>query len=80
MFQKIKIELLDCQVDLVLKSLEMLSYMYGFIYPRSSKSKTNEENLRISMANDTYNQILNQLKNSEISAKNERVEKIFKKI
>ena len=30
-----KIELLDCQVDLILKSLEMVCYMYQFIYPRS---------------------------------------------
>ena len=55
-----KIELLDCQVDLILRSLEFYRYTYNFIYPRSNKSKTLEENLRISLVNDTYEQILNQ--------------------
>ncbi len=58
--RKNKLELLDCQVDLILKSLEMYSYMYQFIYPRSNKSMTNEENLRISLVKDTYEQILNE--------------------
>lgn len=74
-----KIELLDCQVDLILKSLEMVCYMYNFIYPRSQKSKTNEENLRITMVTDTYEQILNQYKSTEKSTKNEIPKKIFKK-
>lgn len=55
-----KIELLDCQVDLILRSLEFYKYTYNFIYPRNNKSKTLEENLRISLVNDTYEQILNQ--------------------
>lgn len=55
-----KIELLDCQVDLILRSLEFYSYTYNFIYPRNNRSKTLEENLRISLVNDTYEQILNQ--------------------
>ncbi len=63
--RKNKIELLDCQVDLILKSLEMYKYMYGFIYPRSNKSLTNEENLRISLVTDTYEQILNEYTNSK---------------
>lgn len=67
--KKNKLELLDCQVDLVLKSLEMVSYMYQFIYPRSQKSLTDEENLRISLVTDTFEQILNQYKNGEKSTK-----------
>lgn len=55
-----KIELLDCQVDLILRSLEFYSYTYNFIYPRNNKSKTLEENLRICLVRDTYEQILNQ--------------------
>ena len=58
--RKNRIELLDCQVDLILKSLEMYRYMYQFIYPRAGKSLTNEENLRICLVTDTYEQIANQ--------------------
>ncbi len=65
LIRKNKIELLDCQVDLILKSLEMYSYMYQFIYPRSNKSLTNEENLRVSLVRDTFEQILNQFNDSK---------------
>lgn len=58
--RKNKLELLDCQIDLILRSLEFYSYTYQFIYPRSNKSLTNEENLRICLVRDTYHQILNQ--------------------
>jgi hypothetical protein len=63
--RKNKIELLDCQVDLILKSLEMYGYMYQFIYPRSSKTLTNEENLRISLVRDTFEQILSEYNESK---------------
>ena len=55
-----KLELLDCQIDLILRSLEFYCYAYEFIYPRSGKSKTLEENLRISLVKNTYEQILTQ--------------------
>lgn len=74
-----KIELLDCQVDLILKSLELVCYMYQFIYPRSHKSMTKEENLRVSLATDTYEQILNQYKNNENSAKTDNQKNFFRK-
>lgn len=74
-----KIELLDCQVDLVLKSLEMVCYMYQFIYPRGQKSMTKEENLRVSMVTDTYEQILNQYRSIEKSTKISNSKKNFKK-
>ena len=38
--RKNKIELLDCQVDLILRSLEFYSYTYQYIYPRRGKSET----------------------------------------
>lgn len=63
--RKNKIELLDCQVDLILKSLEMYSYMYQFIYPRSNKTLSNEENLRISLVKDTFEQILSEYNDSK---------------
>lgn len=77
--KKIKIELLECQVDLLLKSLQMYCYMYQYIYPRSQKSLTKEENLRISLVTDTYEQILNQCKNAEKSTKNSNQKNILKK-
>ena len=58
--RKNKIELLDCQVDLILRSLEFYAYTYQFIYPRRHKSESKEENLRICLVRDTYEQILNQ--------------------
>ena len=58
--RKNKLELLDCQIDLILRSLEFYCYTYQFIYPRSNKSLTNEENLRICLVRDTYHQILEQ--------------------
>lgn len=63
--RKNNIELLDCQVDLILRSLEFYSYTYKFIYPRRGKSESKEENLRISLVTDTYEQILNQYSNSK---------------
>lgn len=78
-----KIELLDCQVDLILKSLEFYCYTYEFIYPRTHKSKSTEENLRITLVTDTYNQILAQFEKSKVenpildNNKNEKIYKIF---
>lgn len=76
-----KIELLDCQIDLILKSLEFYCYTYKFIYPRTNKSKSKEENLRISLVTDTYNQILEQFKKSKVEnpilENNEKIYKIF---
>ena len=57
--RKNDISLLDCQVDLILDSLEFYSYTYQYIYPRR-KSLSKEENLRISLVRDTYEQISNQ--------------------
>ncbi len=62
--QKNNIYLLNCQVDLILRSLEFYCYTYTFIYPRSSKNTTKEENLRLSLVRDTYHQILFQYKNN----------------
>ena len=60
-----KIELLDCQVDLILRSLEFYSYTYKYIYPRRGKNESKEENLRISLVNDTYEMIVSQFKISK---------------
>lgn len=62
--KKNKIELMNCQVDLVLRSLEFYCYTYQFVYPRAGKSASDEENLRICFVRDTYHQILNQYDNN----------------
>ncbi len=73
---KNNIELLDCQIDLILKSLEFYNYTYKFIYPRTKKSKTLEENLRISLVNDTYEQILSQYNTKNLSESENNFKKI----
>lgn len=55
--RKNEISLLDCQVDLILRSLEFYLYTYKFIYPRRKESETEEENLRKTLVRDTYVQI-----------------------
>lgn len=79
--EKNKIELLNCQVDLILRSLEFYSYTYQFIYPRRGKSETLEENLRISLVHDTYHQITSQLHlNEHIYDDYNKFKKDFEKV
>ena len=79
--EKNKIELLNCQVDLILRSLEFYAYTYQFIYPRRGKSETLEENLRISLVRDTYHQITNQLHlNEDIYDEYNKFKKNFEKV
>lgn len=73
--RKNKIELLDCQVDLILRSLEFYCYTYQYIYPRRGKSESLEENLRICLVRDTYEQILNEF---GISKTENSIEENFK--
>ena len=56
--RKNKLELLDCQIDLLLKSLELYAYTFNYICPRRGKSETLEENLRKCLIRDTYHQIV----------------------
>jgi hypothetical protein len=87
--RKNKIELLDCQVDLILKSLEMYAYMYKYVYPRTKDCLTLEENLRVSLVTGTYEQIANQfgiskknniIQNTDNSTKKENEQKNNEKI
>ncbi len=71
--EKQNISLLNCQVDLILRSLEFYSYTYNFIYPRRGKSESLEENLRKSLVRDTYHQITSQIKITNSDSKNENV-------
>lgn len=81
--RKNKIELLDCQIDLILRSLEFYAYTYQYIYPRRGKSQTLEENLRICLVRDTYEQILNEFgisKNNNLINENLKFKNKFKKV
>lgn len=59
--KKCTIELLDCQCEIVLKSLEYYCYSVNFLYDRRKKNTSKENELRISLVTDTYHQIQNQL-------------------
>lgn len=73
--RKHDIPLMDCQVDLILKSLTMYSYVYKYVCP-CQKSQTREEDLRIALVRDTIEQIYNVY---TISKKEQnQVEKDFK--
>ena len=64
--RKNNIELLDCQVEIVLKSLEFYCYTYNYIYPRTKKKfESPEAALRLSLIRETYQQILSQYRDSE---------------
>ena len=63
--RKHDISLLDCQVDLILRSLAFYKYTYEFVYPRRKENKSLEENLRISLVKDTYEQIFTQYTDSK---------------
>lgn len=60
---------LDCQVDLILRSLAFYKYTYEFIYPRRKENRSLEENLRISLVRDTYEQIFTQYTDSKYNYK-----------
>lgn len=62
--EKTNVELLNCEIDLILRSLEFYCYTYQYIYPRRGKSESDEENLRISLVRDTYHQIASQVTNN----------------
>lgn len=51
-----KISLMDCQIDLILKSLTMYLYVYKYVCP-TQKSQSREEDLRVSLVRDTIEQI-----------------------
>lgn len=82
--RKHDISLLDCQVDLILRSLAFYKYTYEFVYPRRKENKSLEENLRISLVKDTYEQIFTQYTDSkynyEKSANEKSLDENYKKI
>ena len=76
---KNKIELLNCQLDLIMRSLELYCYVYRFAYPRKNKCESKEEELRISLVIDTYNSIMSQY-NYNSKFKNLHSENIFEEL
>lgn len=71
--RKHNISLLDCQVDLILRSLEFYIHAYEFIYPRRKETKSLEENLRLSLVRDTLEQIFTQYADSKCSYEKKNV-------
>lgn len=67
------IDLMDCQIDLVLSTLEFYLYNYKYFYPEK-ESKNKNDNLKVSLIRDTYEQISNQYIDSQ------KEKKIVKKI
>lgn len=57
-FKIYNITLLDCQVELILKSLEVYCYDINEKYNKRKISKSKAENSEKSLVRDTYNQIL----------------------
>lgn len=53
-----KLELLDCQVEVVLKCLEYYCYSANFLLERNGSYTTKEDEMKISLITDTYNQIM----------------------
>lgn len=82
--RKHDISLLDCQVDLILRSLAFYKYTYEFVYPRRKENKSLEENLRISLVKDTYEQIFTKYTDSkynyEKSANEKSLDENYKEI
>lgn len=76
---KITIELLDCQVEVVLKSLEYYCYSANFLFNRHKKYTTRDDELKIALVTDTYHQISNQISNSKSNGKILKIKK-FEKI
>ncbi len=81
--RKNQIELLDCQVEIVLKCLEYYCYSANFMFDRNKKYTTKEDNIRISIITDTYHQISLQFSNSKsknkITNENQNLDN-FKKV
>ena len=63
--RKNKIELLDCQVEVVLKCLEFYCYTANFMNNRKHKYESVAENFKICLITDTYHQIMRQFSISE---------------
>jgi hypothetical protein len=64
-----QIKLLDCQVEIILKCLEYYCYSANFMFDRNKKYTTKEDNIRISIITDTYEQISLQFANSKSNNK-----------
>jgi len=69
------IELLDCQVEVVLKSLEYYCYSANFIYDRHRKYTSKDDEFKIALITDTYHQISSQFAKSKFEnpIKNKKV-------
>ncbi len=65
-----KIELLDCQVEIVLKCLQYYCYSANFMFDRHRKYTTKDNEFQISLITDTYHQISKQFADCKYAHKN----------
>lgn len=68
MVKKNRLELLDCQIEIILDSLEVYRHTMKFVFPKSNKNLTKEEELKMSLIADTYEQVLSQLNSGKEGA------------
>lgn len=82
LIHKNTLELLDCQVELILKSLELYLYTSNLISKQNAKSdsENKEKELNNSILRDTYNQILNECKDGINVKANDTYYKLIGKI
>lgn len=66
------IYLLDEQTEVILNSLEYYLYTYNYFYPRKRMSLTKEDNMQVCLIRDTYEQILQQRTEINLSKSSNR--------
>lgn len=74
--KKYTIELLDCQCELVLKCMEYYCYSANYLFQRNRKYTLKDDELKISLITDTYQQISKQYEEAKSKSKNKLFEKI----
>ena len=82
LIHKNTLEWLDCQVELIIKSLELYLYTSNLISKQNAKSdsENKEKELNNSILRDTYNQILNECKDGINVKANDTYYKLIGKI
>ena len=74
--RKNDIELLDCQCEIILKCMEYYCYSSNFILQRNGKYTNREDEKKIALITDTYEQFSRQFTNSSIKNQNKKIKKI----
>lgn len=70
--KKISLDLLDCETDLILKSLQLYAHTSHYFYPKR-KAVSEEQSSELDMIKDTYHQVLEQFSN-QMNEEKEQIE------